>query len=345
MSSYKALTMNDIAKALNLSASTVSKALSDSYEISEKTKQLVNDYAKQNNYRPNLIAQSLKQGHSNSIGVVVASVDNPFFSQIINGIESVAYNEGYNIIITQTHESYELEVQNVNHLAHRSVDGMLVAISTETQNIEHLKKLQQQGLPIIFFDRVTDDMDTHKVTVENFKSAYDSTSYLISLGYKRIAHITSFDDTSVMRERLAGYEKALIDNGFKVDQELIKHCFGTGRDRVKLKETLDELFALNDAPDVIFSAFDKITTVALSLLHEMKKSVPEDVALLGFTNTILADILNPPLTSITQPGFEMGKEATRMLIHLIKDEHLVTKFETIVLPTELVVRDSCPPMK
>jgi LacI family transcriptional regulator len=150
MSSYKALTMNDIAKALNLSASTVSKALSDSYEISEKTKQLVNDYAKQNNYRPNLIAQSLKQGHSNSIGVVVASVDNPFFSQIINGIESVAYAEGYNIIITQTHESHELEVQNVNHLAHRSVDGMLVAISTETQNIEHLKKLQQQGLPIIF---------------------------------------------------------------------------------------------------------------------------------------------------------------------------------------------------
>jgi LacI family transcriptional regulator len=188
-------------------------------------------------------------------------------------------------------------------------------------------------------------MDTHKVTVENFKSAYDSTAYLVSLGYKRIAHVTSFDDTSVMRERLAGYEKALVDNGVIVDQDLIKHCFATGRDRAKLKETLDELFALKQPPDVIFSAFDKITTVTLSLLHEMKKSVPEDVALLGFTNTILADILNPPLTSITQPGFEMGKEATRMLIHLIKDEHLVTKFETIVLPTELVVRDSCPPKK
>ena len=155
---FKAITMNDIAKALNLSASTVSKALSNSYEISEKTKKRVLEYAEENNYRPNLIAQSLKQGHSNSIGIVVASIDNHFFSQVINGIESVAYSYGYNVIFTQTHESYDLEVKNVNNLANRSVDGLLISLSTETNNIEHLQKLQKQGLPIVFFDKVSYEM-------------------------------------------------------------------------------------------------------------------------------------------------------------------------------------------
>lgn len=345
MSSFKALTMNDIAKALNLSASTVSKALSDSYEISEKTKKLVNDYAKQNNYRPNLIAQSLKQGHSNAIGVVVASVDNPFLSQVINGIESIAYDEGYNIIFTQTHESYESEVKNVNHLAHRSVDGLLVALSTETHNIEHLKILQEQGLPIVFFDRVTNDIETHKVIVDNSDGAFNATSYLIKQNYSRIAHLTSSESTSVTRERLAGYEKALLLNNIPVDADLIRFCSSGGRDRDEVHAALDHFFEMEEPPDAIFTAFDKITTVTLSLLREMKKQVPDDVALLGFTNTVLADILNPPLTTVYQPGFEMGKEATRMLINLIKTELPVSKFETKVLATELFVRDSCPPKK
>lgn len=337
--------MNDIAKALNLSASTVSKALSDSYEISEKTKKLVNDYAKQNNYRPNLIAQSLKQGHSNAIGVVVASVDNPFLSQVINGIESVAYNEGYNIIFTQTHESYELEVKNVNHLAHRSVDGLLVALSTETHDIEHLRNLQEQGLPIVFFDRVTNDIDTHKVIVDNLQGAYKATSHLIEQGYKRIAHLTSNESTSVTRERLAGYEKAIASHNIAADAELIRYCPSGGRDRAEVRAALDHFFGMEEPPDAIFTVFDKITTVTLSVLREMKKKVPDDMALLGFTNTILADILNPPLTTVYQPGLEMGKEATRMLINLIKTELPVSKFETKVLATELFVRESCPPKK
>lgn len=337
---FKAITMNDIAKALDLSASTVSKALSNSYEISEKTKQLVLEYAKKNNYRPNLIAQSLKQGHSNSIGIVVATIDNHFFSQVINGIESIAYSEGYNVIFTQTHESYELEVKNVNHLAHRSVDGLLISLSTETKNIEYLQKLQEQGLPIVFFDRVSDDMDTHKVIVDNFKGAYEATDHLIKSGYKNIAHITSTANTSVTRERLSGYKQALTDNGMPVNSQYIKYSQYGGRNVDEIKGILNELLVLDVRPDAIFTAFDRITTVTLGLLHQLKIDIPKDIALLGFTNTVLADVLNPSLTTVYQPGFEIGKAATEMLISLIKSKRPVTQFETIVLPTQLFLRNS-----
>ncbi len=336
---FKAITMNDIARALDLSASTVSKALSNSYEISEKTKKLVLDYAEANNYKPNLIAQSLKQGHSNSIGIVVANIDNHFFSQVINGIESIAYQEGYNVIFTQTHESYELEVKNVNHLAHRSVDGLLISLSTETNNIDHLQKLQRQGLPIVFFDRVSDDMETHKVIVDNFKGAYEATTHLIKAGYKNIAHITAAN-TSVTRERLSGYEQALTDNGINVNQQYIKYCQHAGKDTAEIKGILDELLTNAVSPDALFTAFDRITTVTLGLLHQLKIKIPQHIALLGFTNTVLADVLNPSLSTVYQPGFEMGQEATKMLISLIKTKRLVTEFETIVLPTQLFLRNS-----
>jgi len=337
---FKAITMNDIARALDLSASTVSKALSNSYEISEKTKKLVLDYAEANNYRPNLIAQSLKQGHSNSIGIVVANIDNHFFSQVINGIESIAYREGYNVIFTQTHESYDLEVKNVNNLANRSVDGLLISLSTETNNIEHLQKLQQQGLPIVFFDKVSYEMNTHKVIVDNFKGSYEATNHLIKSGYKRIAHLTSTANTYVTRERLAGYIKALKDNNMPVNEQYIKYFMQGGRDQEEVKYILNELLAGNDRADALLSAFDKITTATLLVLNKMKIKIPQDVALFGFTNTVLAEVLNPSLSTVYQPAFEIGKAATEMLISLIRSKEPVTEFETIVLPTQLFLRNS-----
>jgi LacI family transcriptional regulator len=179
---FSSITIKDIATALNLSVSTVSKALRDSYEISQNTKKLVTEYAQEHNYRPNPIAQSLKQGRSKSIGIVVSTIENQFFSQVINGIESVAYENGFNVIITQTHESYELEVKNVGHLTHRSIDGLLISLSTETKDIAHLKTLHKQGLPIVFFDRVSDEIDTHKVIADNFKGGYDATRHLLGFG-------------------------------------------------------------------------------------------------------------------------------------------------------------------
>ena len=186
---FEAVTIKDIARALGISTSTVSRALRDSYEISPETKQLVLDCAEKLNYRPNPIALSLKERRSRSIGVVVCEIANNFFSQVINGIESIAYDKGYNVIISQSRESYDREVIDLQYLASRSVDGLLISLSTETNDLSHLKALHAKGFPIVFFDRITEEINTHKVIVDNFKGAYDATEHLIRNGHKRIAVI------------------------------------------------------------------------------------------------------------------------------------------------------------
>jgi len=218
---FGAVTIKDIAKELGISASAVSKALKDSHEISEKTKNLVLACAKKHNYQPNPMAQSLKRGNSKSLGIVISTIDNQFFSQVINGIESVAYSKGYNVIITQTHESYDLEVSNVNHLTVRAIDGLLISLSTETRDLGHLKYLYDKGLPIVFFDRVTDELETHNVIADNFKGAYDATKHLIDGGYRKIAHVTSSPNVSITAERLKGYKLALEENNIPVDEKYI----------------------------------------------------------------------------------------------------------------------------
>jgi LacI family transcriptional regulator len=342
---FNAITIKDIARELGFSVSTVSKALSDSYEISEKTKKLVNEYAEKNNYRPNPIAKSLKQGNSKSIGIVVSTIENNFFSQVINGIESVAYSKGYNVIITQTHESYDLEVLNVKHLTFRSIDGILISLSTETNDIEHLNVLHKKGLPIVFFDRISEDIATHKVIADNYTGAYEGTAHLIKSGYKKIAQITSSANSSITKERLGGYKKALDDNGIVLNDNYIKYCPHGGRDLAEIKNALNDLLSMDNRPDAIFTSSDRITVTTLLLLQELKIKIPDEIALLGFTNTQLAEALNPSLSSIYQPGFEIGKTAAEMLINLIESKRPVTEFETKVLPTQLFIRNSSTPVK
>src|ERR1700733_2287635 len=221
---FEAVTIKDIAKALALSTSTVSRAVRDSYEISPETKQVVLEYARQINYRPNPIALSLKEKRSRSIGIIVCEIANSFFSQIINGIESIAYDKGYNVIIAQSHESYAREVINVQYLASRSIDGLLVSVSSETQDLDHLKNLHDRGFPIVFFDRIVDEMETHKVIVDNFKGAYDATEHLIQSGYRNIAALAGSEYLSITKERLSGYRKALEDHGLNYDESYIQHC-------------------------------------------------------------------------------------------------------------------------
>lgn len=337
---FSSITIKDIARALNISFSTVSKALRDSYEISDNTKKLVNEYANKHGYRPNPIAQSLKQGRSRSIGIVVSTIENEFFSQVINGIESVAYQAGFNVIITQTHESYGLEVKNVEHLTHRSIDGLLISLSTETNDIGHLKALHKQGLPIVFFDRITDEIDTHKIIADDFKGAYNATHHLLRRGYKRIAHITSPPHISITKERLAGYKKALEEEGITISNDYIKHCEHGGRDIVEVKNALNALLSLPDKPDAIFTTSDRITTKTLVLLNELKIRIPQEIALIGYTNSSLADVLNPSLSSICQPGFEMGQLAARKVLELILTRKPIYDFETLVLPTQIITRHS-----
>src|SRR5215212_9266528 len=253
---FETATIKDIAKALNLSTSTVSRALRGSYEISPETKKMVLEYAEKINYRPNPIALSLKERRSRSIGVVVSEIANNFFSQAINGIESIAYNRGYHVIISQSHESYDREVVNVEHLASRSVDGLLVSLSTETDHFEHFKNLHDKGFPIVFFDRITDEIETHKVVADNYKGAYDATQHLIDAGYSKIAHLTSSSHLSISIERLNGYKAALKDNNITLNESYIKYCSHGGMIYTELEEAVKELVHLEDRPDAIFSAGD-----------------------------------------------------------------------------------------
>lgn len=337
---FEAITIKDIARALHLSVSTVSKALRGSHEISEETKKHVLAYASEHHYKPNPIAQSLKRGRSKSIGVIVCNIDNNFFSQVINGIESVARQKDYNVIITQSQESYEREIANSEHLSSRSVDGLIISLSAETKRVDHLIKLHDKGLPIVFFDRITDEIATHKVIADNFKGAYEATRHLLQQGFRRIAHITSSGSLSITLERLEGYKQALADAGQKPDPKYIKFCQHGGMIKEETRVALTELLEMKNRPDAIFTASDRLSTTTLSLLRKMQIEVPQQIALVGFTNSISAEIFHPSLTSVVQPAMEMGQIATDLLIQLIEAKRPVTEFQKRVLDTELQIRDS-----
>lgn len=334
------ITIKDIAKALNLSYSTVSRALKDSYKISEETRRMVQEYADTHHYRPNLMAQSLKNKHSRSIGVVLCNIPNLFFSEVISGIESVAYNRDYLVIITQSQESYEREVKNVQNLAWRSVDGLLVSLSTESEDLSHFAKLHEQGLPIVFFDRVTDQLKTHRVVADNTDGAYKGTLHLIDCGYRKIAHITSSPHISITQERRAGYEKALQEAGLVCNESYIKHCMHGGMLFEEIGKAMDELLALPDPPDALLCASDRLTMGCYSIIHKKGLKIPDQIAIAGFSNFNSPELFCPSLTTIRQPAFEIGKTATEMLIELIESKRPPTEFTKKIFPTELFIRNS-----
>jgi len=337
---FEAVTIKDIAKALGISTSTVSRALRDSYEISPETKQMVLECAEKLNYKPNPIALSLKERRSRSIGVVVCEIANNFFSQVINGIESIAYDRGYNVIISQSRESYDREVIDLQYLASRSVDGLLISLSTETSDLSHLRTLHERGLPIVFFDRITEEINTHKVVIDNFKGAYDATSHLINNGYKNIAVLTNSEFLSITTERLAGYKEAMQANGLKINSSYIQHCFYGGMIFSEIEEAMNKLLMLKQKPDAIFTTSDKLTIGCMKTISRRGLSIPDDIAIAGFSNTDIAELINPPLTLVRQPAEEMGRAATELLVQLIESKRPVTEFEKRVLIPELQVRRS-----
>lgn len=337
---FEAVTIKDIAKALGISTSTVSRALRDSHEISPETKQLVLECAEKLNYRPNPIALSLKERRSRSIGVVVCEIANNFFSQVINGIESIAYDRGYNVIISQTRESYDREVIDLQYLASRSVDGLLISLSTETNDLNHIKDLHSKGLPIVFFDRITEEINTHRVIVDNFKAAFDATEHLIRNGHKRIGVLTNSEFLSITQERVAGYKDALIRNGIKVDENYIQHCFYGGMLFEEIEDAINKLYTLKNKPEAIFATSDKLTTGCLKTLKRRGLRIPDEVAVVGFSNTDIAELIDPPLTVVRQPAFEMGKAATDLLLQLIESKRPIKEFEKRIMTPELQIRES-----
>jgi len=337
---FESITIKDIAKALSLSTSTVSRALNGSYEIGAETKRLVLEYAEKVNYRPNPIALSLKEQKSHSIGVVVAEVANNYFSQAINGIESIAYNRGYHVIITQTHETAAREATNVQHLISRHVDGLLVSVSAGTTDLDHYHYLHDKGFPIVFFDRVAPGIETHKVTVNNFKGSFDATEMLISKGFTKIAHLTNSYNLLTSKERFNGYKAALDKHQIQFNPEYLKHCNHGGMIQQEVETGLQQLLELPDKPDALFVASDQLTINSFTILKKMGLRIPEDIAIAGFTNNETAEIFDPPLTVVRQPAFQIGQIATEMLINLIESKRPVTEFVTETLETELIVRAS-----
>jgi LacI family transcriptional regulator len=336
------ITLKDISKALNLSISTISKALNDSYEISQETKIKVHEFAKANHYFPNRLAKGLKEGKSRSIGVVVCSLENNFVAQMLDGIDKYSTDKSYQIIIMQSKESHEQERACLSLLYAGGVDGILISPACENVDLSYLISLQERGLPIVLFDRLSDEIQTHKVGADNFRGAYEATQHLISQGFRSIAHLNTSTKLSIATDRLNGYKQALIDEGIEFRPELLRSCDYT--DSQKLAKDLEAAILfymkLKDRPDAIFTATDQITTRCLAILNKLGYNIPEDIAVIGFTNTDLAEALNPSLSTVNQPAFEIGELAAGKLIELIEKKHNDIEFETIMLPTEIHVRNS-----
>lgn len=329
------ITIKDIARALNLSTSTVSRALRDSYEINPETKRLVIEYAERLNYRPNPIALSLRENRSRVIGVVVPQIANNFFSQVINGIEAIAYNRGYHVIIFQSHESFEREVLTVQQAVARKADGLLISLSSSTSDVTHIRELQEKKLPIVLFDRVAKELDSISVTADNFEAAFAATEHLIQTGRRRIAHITIPPYISITQERLAGYRAALEKYGIAYDESLLRYA-GFGQNEVE--PIIDDL--LGQSPDAFFAASDRLALSTLAALKKRGIAIPGQVSLIGFTNTPVADLLAPPMSTVEQPALEIGQVAAEQLINLIEGKYKCHQPERIKIPTRMVVRES-----
>lgn len=339
------ITLKNIAEALGFSVATVSKALRDSHEISPETKKLVSEYAAKHNYRPNIMAQMLRHKNGRSIGVIIGAIPNNFFSDVLNGMESVTFQKDYHIIITQSLESLEREKKNLEHLTWRAVDGLLVSLSAETQSIEHFKKVHDAGMPIVFYDRVTDEIKTHQVVSDNIGGAYAATIHLLENGFKRIAHITSSKELSITQERLTGYRKALEEKNIPFNEDYIQYCAHGGKITEEVEDAIGELLMLKQKPDALITASDRITIGAMAILKKRNIKIPSQIAVVGYSNFSAPEIFQPELTTVRQPAFDIGRSAAELLIKLIETKRLPARFEKRVLPVELNIRESSVPKR
>ena len=337
------ITIKDIARALNFSISTVSKALNNSYEIGQDTKQKIADYAKAHNYKPNRLAKSLKIGHSNAIGVIVCSYfSSTFLAQILDGIQKASLETGHDIIIMQSFENVETEKAFLDALISKGVDGILMAPVSETSNTEYLNEIHKNHCPVVLFDRISSGLETTKIGVNEYKGALEATQHLIDVNRKRIMFITG-DKFGESNQRILGFKKALKNLDIPFNSRYMVYCNleDTAQLDEKIKRSLQELADLKIKPNAIFGATDVITTRTLGILAELKVKVPEEIAVIGFANTDIAFALNPSLSTIRQPAKEMGFLALTKLVALIDAPgNKGVPYETILLDTSIQLRNS-----
>ena len=330
------VTIKDLARELNISASTVSRALKDHPDISKETKRAVQELARELNYQPNAVALSLKQRRSNTIGVIIPEIVHYFFSSVISGIEDVAYDAGFNVIICQSNERYEREVANAKTLLSSRVDGVLVSISKETTDYKHLYNFSNNEVPMVFYDRVVPNIVADQVIIDDFDAAYRATRHLIDSGRTRIAHLGGPMALLIGQRRKDGYLKALSEAGIPADENLILEADSFEKARMAIMKLINQRKKF----DGVFATNDLTAIGAMQTIQKKGYKIPDEIAIVGFSDGRFSGITDPTLTSVDQHGYEMGTQATQMLLKRILSEDDEYPAETKVLNADLIVRGS-----
>lgn len=299
------VTIRDIALKLNISISTVSRALRNSPEIKLETRKKVLAMAEKLNYSPNVVAQSLRVNKTKTLGIVVPELASHFFASNISGIQDTAYRRGYNVMICQSNENFEQEKSDIRTLVSSRVDGLLISLSRETVSFDHLQNLIDREIPFVLFDRILEGLPVSTVTVDDTLGAYKVTRHLIEQGCKRIAFISGPKGMYISQKRMAGYEKALKEEGIPLETGLVKHSDLT----VEVTQSLvGELLDGPERPDAIFAINDPVAIDVMKFLKAKGMRIPQDIALVGFTNMPVSDALEPALSTVDQPAYEMGRK-------------------------------------
>lgn len=337
LNTKKKITIKDIANVLNISPAAVSKALHDDSRISKKTKEAVKKVAEDLNYQPNHLASALRKGKSNLVGVIVPRTNSNFFSSVIENIEDVLNKEGYNIIITQSNESYKKECANIDTLLFTQVDGIIASMANETVDLTYYEKIKSKGIPLILFDRGENDLNVDYIGINDYDSSHMIIEHLISKGCKRIAHIGGFKRTRIFNNRIRGYVDAIKKYNLSFENELLIESDLTLEDgRIQMQKLLE----LNTKPDAVYIASDYAALGALQVLEENHVRVPNEMRLVGFGNEPFTSFVSPSITSINQHSKEIGKLAAQTFLKLVKSENLKQTLTKQILDAELIVRDS-----
>ncbi len=332
------VTIADIARELNITAATVSRALNNHPRIKESTKQAVREMAIRLNYQPNKIASSLRLGRSNIIGVIIPSAEITFFGSVVHGIEKVANEKNYNVLIYQTNEQYEYEKKGIQTFLQSRVDGVLASISKETINLDHFAELKRRGVPLVLFDRASDLLGVSSVVVDDYTGAYEATRHLIKQGCKRIAHIGGQQHISIFNQRLKGYIDALNVSGISLEEDLI--VYG----KVSIDSgyaCMQQLLATKNPPDAVFAVEDFTALGAIQALKDAGISIPEQVAIAGFANESFGAFITPSLTTVNQQTAIMGETAARLFFEgLKKGGPVAGAVQKKILEPQLIIRAS-----
>tara|TARA_R110000868_G_scaffold378166_3_gene643569 strand:- start:207 stop:1229 length:1023 start_codon:yes stop_codon:yes gene_type:complete len=334
----KKVTIIDVAKRLGVATSTVSRALQDHPTISQKTKNLVRKTVEEMNYSPNNVAASLRKGKGNTIGVIVPKINSNFISNCIFGIESITYPSGYSLIICQSNENFEKEVDNIKALINSQVSGILMSFSNETYNSNHLKLITDSDIPLVLFDRVDNSSDIDCIINDDYQISKNVIDHLSEKGYKNIAFISGPTNLSVYKDRLNGFEDGMSKNNLKIKKEWVFQGIKTKEEARSI--TVNLFNNDNERPDAIFCTSDTLALGTINALKEMNINIPDDVGVVGYSNDTFSEIISPSLTSIEQSPQEIGSNAAKILINIIDSENVDHAKKSLVIKSKLIVRDS-----